>query len=402
MKLKKLTLIISSALLTLNVHAAEVKTEIKQTENIVEYKKVDKNETINSILNQSTFAKRYILLKGYASSHKDLTIKINKDNVDYNIPLISYLLIEGFEEEAIKLVKENILTSFNSFEFSGSQYNDLIISVLNDQEAYFELAVEKNKNKLNEQFNFNNEEGYYLFMAVAEVKSLKSSYFTKILLENGASPFIQTKNGHTAESLAAYKNNNYFLEELQHFQNKELENEIYLNSPLPYKDKIKQNKIIENLENGLLKEISSDADLMRERWITLIILGYNDAAEIIYSELSKNENFDITKPNKKGINALMASAMSSVPSGNVEYALKLINRGIDIKFKTKDTRAIDIVVVKDAYKILIPLIKAGENFMVNKDGEYLFEIAMKNKSLKSAYILKETAKGLIAEKEKSQ
>jgi ankyrin repeat protein len=395
MKLNKITLLLSATLLSMNISAANIESQGDiQKENIVKYEKIDKNETIKSILTQETFAKRYILLKGYASTHKDLTIKIKKDDKEYDIPLLSYLLLEGFEEESIKLVKEKILTSFVEFEYMENQYNDLLIAILNNQNKYFEVAVKLNKKELNKQFNFNNEEGYYLFMAVAEVKSIRSSFFTRVLLENGASPYLQTKNGHTAESLAAFKSNNYFLEELHHFENQQSKNEIKLNSPLPYKDKIKQQKIVENLNAGLIEEISKDFNKMKNQWITLIILGYNDAAEIIYAELVKNEKFDITTPNDKGINALMAAAMSSVPSGNIEYALKLIERGIDIKFESNDTRAIDIVVVKDSYKLLIPLMKAGENFLTNKEGEYLFEIAMRNKAFKSAYILKETAKEL--------
>ena len=212
------------------------------------------------------------------------------------------------------------------------------MNILN-QRKYFEVAIILNKEKINNQFNFNNEEGYYLFMAVAEIKSMNSSFYTRKLLEIGASPYIQTKNGHTAEGLAAFKNNNYFLEELHFFQNKQENNKINLNSPLLYKDKLKQHKIIANFNAGLIKEISKDFEKMRGQWITLIILGYNDAADIVYEELVKNETFNITDPNKDGINALMAAAMSVVPSGNIEYALRLIERGIDVKFESNGTRS---------------------------------------------------------------
>jgi len=394
MKLNKITLLLSALLIT-TCASANVKLDNTKN-NVITYEQIDQNESIKSILSQETLAKRYILLKAYAGTHQDLTIKVKNNNEESSIPLLSYLLIEGFETEAIKLVEEGVLTSFSSFDFGGNQYNDLLIAILNNQDKYFEVAARLNKENLNEQFNFNNEEGYYIFVAVAEVKSTKSSFFTKVLLENGASPYLQTKNGHTAESIAAQKSNNYFLEELRHFENKKAKNEIKINTPLSYKDKIKQDRIVENLNNGLLNEISKDFTKMHNQWITLIILGYNDAAEILYAELVKNKDFDITKPNEKGVNPLMAAAMSSVPSGNIEYALKLIDRGIDVKFESNDTRAIDIVVVKDSYKLLIPLMKSGENFMTNKNGEYLFEVAMKNKSYKSAYILKETAKELAS------
>jgi ankyrin repeat protein len=397
MKLNKITALMLPTLLSLNIMAAEIEptNTVNSVPNAESTKKsavILGNETIVNILKHETLAKRYILLKSYISNSKNLLITIIKDGKSYNIPVLSYLLMEGYEEESLKLVKEKLLTPYESFPFNDNEYNDVLISILNEQTDYFNYVVHKFPEKLNEQFKFNNEEGYYLLMAVAENKTLQSGISTTTLLDLGASPYIQTLNGHTAEKLAAAKNNNYFLESLHHFENKTKSKNSRLNPPLPYKERIQEEKIIENLNNGLLTELEKSYSILNEQWITLIIHGYNKAADMLYSSLSKMEEFDINTPNKNGINALMATTMSKVPSGNIEYAIKLFERDIDPNYEFKNTTSMDIAIKKDAYKIVILLIKNKVNFVKNKEGIYYFDIALKNKSLRSAYILKETAK----------
>lgn len=358
------------------------------------------DKTILSILKHETFAKRYILLKSYATNNK--VIKIKKEGKTHIIPINSYLLMEGFEEEALKLLKDGVTNAFEKFDFKNNEYNDVLIAIINEQVDYFEYAAKTNKEKLNNQFNFNNEEGYYLLMAIAENKTLQSGLLTTTMLELGASPYIQTKNGHTAEKVAANRNNNYFLEALHSFENKKEKNTVNLNSALPYKERVKQERIIQNFKAGMLKELSKDMEKLHDQWISLIIYGYNEAAEMVYKELAKQENFDINKPRANGINAMMAASMSSIPSGNIEYAHKLIERGIDVNYMYKETTAMDVAVKKDAYKIVILLIKNKANFIQNAKGVSYFDIAVKNKSMRTAYIIKETSKEIQKYLEKNK
>lgn len=396
MKIKTISMIIASILLAGGLNAQELESGKTKIDNIEMSKNaVLEDENIQTILKQETFAKRYILLKGYLKQNSELLIEIKNEGNSYKIPVLSYLLIEGFEKEALKLVEDKVVESFKTFDFNGNEYSDILISILNNQVDYFKKVTKINKDNINKQFKFNNEEGYYILMAVAELKNLRSNMYTRHLLEIGANPYLQTKNGHTAEKLASYKNNTYFLETLNNFENNIENRDTLQNSPLPYKEKVKQNKIIENLKNGLLKELSTDVDNMTNKWITLIILGYNDAAELIFEELSKNEDFSINAVNDNNINALMATALSAVPGGNIEYALKLIERKIDISYEFKDTRALNIAISKDAYKVVIQLIKQGDNFIKDKDGKYFFDIAMENKAYKTAHIIKSAARILV-------
>ncbi len=401
MRLKTISMIIASMLLTNNINAQILESGDTKIDNVeISENAVLKNENIQTILKQETFAKRYILLKGYLKQNPNLLIEISSEENSYKIPVLSYLLIEGFEKEALNLVEEGIVESFQIFNFNGNEYNDILISILNNQDDYFKKVTEINKDNINKQFKFNNEEGYYILMAVAELKNLRSNMYTRHLLEIGANPYLQTKNGHTAEKVASYKNNTYFLETLNNFENNVEGRDTLQNSPLPYKEKVKQNKIIENLKNGLLKELSKDINDMTNKWITLIILGYNDAAELVFEELSKDENFSINATNNNNINALMATALSAIPGGNVEYALKLIERGIDISYEHKDTKTLHIAISKDAYKVVIQLIKQGDNFIKDKDGVYFFDIAMQNKAYKTAHVIKSAARILVENSEK--
>ena len=400
MRLKTISMIIASMLLTNNINAQILESGDSKIDNVeISENAVLKNENIQTILKQETFAKRYILLKGYLKQNPNLLIEISSEENSYKIPVLSYLLIEGFEKEALNLVEEGIVESFQIFNFNGNEYNDILISILNNQDDYFKKVTEINKDNINKQFKFNNEEGYYILMAVAELKNLRSNMYTRHLLEIGANPYLQTKNGHTAEKVASYKNNTYFLETLNNFENNVEGRDTLQNSPLPYKEKVKQNKIIENLKNGLLEELSKDINDMTNKWITLIILGYNDAAELVFEELSKDENFSINATNNNNINALMATALSAIPGGNVEYALKLIERGIDISYEHKDTKTLHIAISKDAYKVVIQLIKQGDNFIKDKDGVYFFDIAMQNKAYKTAHVIKSAARILVENSE---
>jgi ankyrin repeat protein len=400
MKLNKISIMLASIFISININATSIesgKTEVSKIE--ISKSSTLKDKNIQTILKQETFAKRYILLKGYLSQKKDLLIQIKDEKNTYNIPILSYLLIEGFEKEAIELVEQKVVESFQFFDFKGNEYNDILIAILNNQDEYFETVTTINKEKINKQFKFNNEEGYYILMAVAELKSLRSNMYTKKLLELGANPYLQTKNGHTAEKLAAYKNNNYFLETLNNFENKKEDKDSLKNSPLPYKEKIKQQKIIENLKSGLLIELSENIEDMTNKWITLIVLGYNEAAEILYSELIKNEKFNINNTNDKNINALMAASLSAIPGGNIEYTLKLIERDIDISYEYNDTRALHIAISRDAYKVVLQLIKKGDNFIKDKNGKYFFDMAMEKNSLKTAHIIKSAARIIVNNKE---
>ena len=401
MKLNKLSMIIAGLFISANIHAQSIESGETVVDNIeMKQNHVLEDQNIKTILKQETFAKRYILLKGYLTQKPDLLIKVENEDSSHEIPIASYLLIEGFEEEALKLVEEGIIESFKVFDFKGDQYNDILISILNNQDDYFTKVTALNKENINKQFTFNNEEGYYLLMAVAELKTLRSNLYTKHLLELSANPYLQSKNGHTAEKVASYKNNTYFLETLNSFESNVNDKDILKNSPLPYKERIKQEKVIENLKGGLLEDLKENTQDLTNKWITLIILGYNDAAELIYQELSKKEDFNINAVNDKKLNALMASALSAIPGGNVEYAMKLFERNINISYEHKDTRAMHIAISRDAYKVLIQLIKKGDNFMQDKDGTYFFDIAMIKKSYKSAHVIKNTARLVIENQNK--
>ena len=231
MKLKTVSIMIASILLTSNINAQTLesgKTEVANIE--VAKNAVLKNENIQTILKQETFAKRYILLKGYLKQNPNLLIEITSEGTSYQIPILSYLLIEGFEQEALSLVEDKIVNSFQVFDFNGNEYNDILISILNNQDDYFKKVTKINADNINKQFKFNNEEGYYILMAVAELKTLRSNMYTRHLLELGANPYLQTKNGHTAEKVASYKNNTYFLETLNNFENNIEERDTLQNS----------------------------------------------------------------------------------------------------------------------------------------------------------------------------
>ena len=146
MKLKTISMIIASILLTSNINAQTLESGQTEVSNIeISENVVLENKNIQTILKQETFAKRYILLKGYLTQNPDLLIEIKNEDKSYQIPILSYLLIEGFEQEALKLVEEKVVESFTVFDFNGNEYNDILISILNNQDDYFKKVTQLNK-----------------------------------------------------------------------------------------------------------------------------------------------------------------------------------------------------------------------------------------------------------------
>jgi hypothetical protein len=149
MKIKTISMIIASILLAGGLNAQELESGKTKIDNIEMSKSaVLEDENIKTILKQETFAKRYILLKGYLKQNSELLIEIKNEGNSYKIPVLSYLLIEGFEKEALKLVEDKVVESFKTFDFNGNEYSDILISILNNQVDYFKKVTKINKDNI--------------------------------------------------------------------------------------------------------------------------------------------------------------------------------------------------------------------------------------------------------------
>ncbi len=115
---------------------------------------------------------------------------------------------------------------------------------------------------------------------------------------------------------------------------------------------------------------------------------------------AKRQEFDIDALSGNGMSAMMATSMSTIYGGNVEYAARLINRGADPKkihvIKSKKAGDVQVGYIqlalhRDNFKIVALMMKNGVNFVSLPDDPktLLLSEALAQKAFISAAMLKE-------------
>lgn len=326
------------------------------------------------------------LLSTNVLAEKNQPLLIKEDS--FTIDLLSNnnedLAIKYFnkeEEEANKFfIKEN-----------GNMTSDIIVALENGHEKYLKNILPKVKN-INATFRYNNVNNYTLFMVFAKTNKISNKEdIMRIFEKMGVKHNIINSNGDTAFDVA-YKNNNYFFKELYLIVSGNEKVKMLLEND-PLKDSaIKiQNKIVNNLNNGLLEELKLDKNKLFETYIDFIVSGYNEAAFLLEDEI---KNFE--KENKRGITPLMAAAISIVDGGNVDYAKRLIEKGVNINQitdKANGANAAMLSMVRDNYKVATLLFLNNLNYEIDdKDGNNIFEYAIKYNAVKSMLIIRSMMK----------
>lgn len=287
-------------------------------------------------------------------------------------PKLSYLLLSGQEQEAIQLIKTKKEEPFQIFTYKGNETSDVIIALENNLIEYLKEVLPMIKDRINKPFFYNGEDNYYLLINVASTIDKYTAIKTKLLLENGALEDLKTKNGYTSVSVAKEVDNLIFLSALYDFKTNLqktdyniLEDNVVL---LDYDKKI-QDSLVNELKNGKLDAIKNDKDIMYEYFIKMIKKGYNDAADILLTQLQNDPDFNINKQNSKGLTPLMATALS-IDGGNVEYFKKLIHLGANPNQKTDEGFSMTMVsVANDSFKIFYQLLRSDVKILEEKYNE---------------------------------
>lgn len=173
-------------------------------------------------------------------------------------------------------------------------------------------------------------------------------------------------------------------------------NEIDYNSPF-FKNaelsdvaKKHQKASIKKLDEKYFSIENYNQEELNELFTSFISLGMNDAADYILN--NKKVKIDLERYSEQGLTPLMASAIAPIEGGNVEYAKKLIDLGVDINKGTKNTDITPTSLASNVnnYKVVGILIFNGALFM--KEDKLNFrpiDYALRNNSVESAKIIKE-------------
>ena len=227
-------------------------------------------------------------------------------------------------------------------------------------------------------------------------KKFFSTFLSATILLSGAS-FSMANEEVTDPTQSVFTNETKvnFKERIEALKNNESSKNILQNQELSKEDIETEKFIIEALDKVYFSKEKLNKDEKFElfsEYVRNIIRGYNNAAEAIWKYSLNNDDFniDLSYYSKSNITPLMAASISDLEGGNVEYAIKLLERGADPNQTTakNNISTISLATVKDNYKTLTALILAGANPLKKDDmGFTAYDYAKKHESEKSILIL---------------
>lgn len=180
------------------------------------------------------------------------------------------------------------------------------------------------------------------------------------------------------------------------------DNPYFKNAPIDKERAEKEKEFIGNLnEKYFKKESLSDLEQseLNNLFVNFISLGMNDAADAIWN--NKNVKIDLSRYSDNGLTALMAASITPIEGGNVEYAIKLVEHGADVNqgAKKSDISPVSLASTVDNYKVVAYLILQGAKFMSQDKLELRpIDYALKNNSVKSAAVIKESLDVVLSKK----
>ena len=306
-----------------------------------------------------------------------------------NIPKESQLLLNNQEQLAINYVSNNT-SPFNTFFYNNNESSDIIIAIENNFINYLRKNIPLSD--VNKTYIYNGDNKFTMLMHSASIKSPHTYEITSLMLQRGADESELNSKGVSALKIAQNLGNIHFINALHNYNKSLLQNKenVLKNSKLSQVNKNYQYTIIKNLKENKIKEYKGNKEKLYKIWFKLIIFGFNDAADLIYHELDDAELLDVNYVSKDGLTPLIASSISKIKGGNVEYANKLISLGANVNLSSKKLSPSQASVLYDNYKVLFLLLSKKSNYLQKDENKKnLIELAFLHKSVKSLYVLKE-------------
>lgn len=336
-----------------------------------------------------------------------ITLQYNEQKM--RIHIITYLLQKNLQQDAVSLIKSKEVPGWLSYRFQNGVANDFLFALDAGRIDYVLGLIEYAPEGVNSTFPVTLDGDLISplsLLATDKYRKLPQyEVVLRALLKAGANPFAELPNGLSPMVISASTNNLAFSRIVNAFEaeKKGDGNDLFKNTPLSEDEVLEMQAIADALiERQASQEDNYDFKSLHQLWIKMIIKGYNVPADIIYDKLISYKDFSIDyRSGEKGLTALMASTLSNLYGGNVEYAKRLIARGADPKAlidvsgdgATKATRInlIQLALQNDNYKVVALLIQNGVNFVLLPDDEdtLILSEAMQQRAFKSAYVIKE-------------
>lgn len=401
----KKTLILSATLLGGMFFNFHVQAEIINPMQI-ESNRDASSSLLVRVLEEKDEVKRYQGVVGFLSNYGEW-ITLQGNAITPKIHITSYLLQSGHSDLASSLIKNNVVDGWLAYRFMDGVASDFVFALKGGHMNYLNSLFTYSPKGLNTAIpvQLGGEKITPLSM-LATREFMKEPYYDDILmsmLEAGANPHQKMTTGLSPMLIASSSNNMKFIRIVQVYQAGQMKNlsGLMKNTPLEESELIEMQAIADTLiEQTKEKKASYDYDKLYSMWVQMILKGYNVPADIMYEELRSRKQFNINKMSSGGLTPLMASSMSPLYGGNVEYAELLIERGADpliLITLPSDGKVevhvnqIQLALQRDNFKIVALMISKGVNFISNPDNEevLLLSEAMTQKAYVSASILKQ-------------
>tara|TARA_R110001592_G_scaffold111525_9_gene308855 strand:- start:22881 stop:24041 length:1161 start_codon:yes stop_codon:yes gene_type:complete len=319
-----------------------------------------------------------------------------------------YLMQFGKVNVATELLKKGVIEGFVSFPFEGAYLSDAQVAIVEGHLDYFKALIKRYPDKIDAPIKVSDNGDNVTILGLLSTNQHKDKIFYESLLlsalKAGADPRAEVDKGLSPLVMASSFGNNKFIRIVGNYENSlpnpMTESDFFKNPSLTTAELLDEQGVIDAFielgsENSS-NEISTKA--LHNLWVKMITKGYNSMADILYNELSTRDDFSIDMRTEKGLSGLIASGMSQVYGGNVDYALKLIKFGTDVHQVIQfgdgegayETNVIELALPSDNHKFVALMIKNGVNFLHSPSSKssLIIDMAIRQKAYRSAFIIK--------------
>jgi len=327
-----------------------------------------------------------------------------------------YLIQFDKSKVATALLKDKVIDGFVSFPFETAYLSDVQVAIVEGELDYFKALLKRYPEKVNEPIQVTAEGDLVTILGLLSTNQHKDKIFYEpfiiAALKAGADPRSEIDKGISPLVMASSVGNDKFIEIVGNYENSlpnpKTAEEFFKNPSLTTAEMIDEQSIIDAYIE-LRSEVSDggyETKTLHELWVKMITKGYNSMADILYNTMKSRSDFSIDMRTDKGVSGLIASGMSRVYGGNVDYAQKLIANGADVNQVIQfgdgadayETGLIELALPSDNHKFVALMIKNGVNFLHSPKNQssLIIDMAIKQKAYRSAYIIKTSIDEYVA------
>jgi len=327
-----------------------------------------------------------------------------------------YLIQFDKTNVAQALLEQGVIDGFVSFPFEGAFLSDVQVAIVEGKLDYFKALMKRYPEKVNDPIKVSDSGDKVSILGLLSTNRHKEKIYYESLvlaaLKAGANPRAEIDKGISPLVMASSFGNDKFIEIVGYYENAlpnpQTEEDFFKNPSLTTAELIDEQSVIDAFielnieEDGMVYETK----VLHDLWIKMITKGYNSMAEVLYNSLKDRDDFTIDMRTERGLSALIASGMSKVYGGNVDYAQTLIKRGADIhqfiQFgdgeTSYNTGVIELALPSDNHKFVALMVNKGVNFLHSPQNQdsLIIDMAIKQKAYRSAFVIKASIDEYVA------